>query len=235
VEALHHLGHAREVERFRAMRLDLLISGPAKSPEYLRATVGRRGSRLPRRAPARLLVHRRKRGFMSLWNNAETSVNDRKSSVALAQPTPERQEAIAVTKAPEAPVAPAPVAPAPAPGSDLLLGRGARFEGKLTFEGTVRIDARFIGSIVTNDVLVVGEAARIDADITCGTIAVHGEVNGNVKAKTAVEIHHTGKVRGDLETPSLVIEKGALFHGASKMDPAGAKAAPLKAAAGASK
>ena len=95
----------------------------------------------------------------------------------------------------------------------------------------VRIDARFIGSIVTNDVLVVGEAARIDADITCGTVVVHGEVNGNIKAKTAVEIHHTGKVRGDLETGSLVIDRGALFHGAAKMDPASAKSAPLKAAA----
>jgi cytoskeletal protein CcmA (bactofilin family) len=169
---------------------------------------------------------------MSLWNNGETSVNDRKSSsVPLAQPTPERQEPAAVTKAPESKAPEIPVAPITPPGSDLLLGRGARFEGKLTFEGTVRIDARFTGSIVTNDVLVVGEAARIDADITCGTILVHGEVNGNIKAKTAVEIHQTAKVRGDLETPSLVVQKGALFHGASKMDPAGAKAAPLKAAA----
>jgi len=163
---------------------------------------------------------------MSLWNSAETSANDRKSSVPLTQPTPERQETAPVAKPPEAPAT-----PAPAPAGDLLLGRGARFEGKLTFEGTVRIDARFIGSIVTNDVLVVGEAARIDADVSCGTVVVHGEVNGNVKAKTAVDIRHTGKVRGDLETPSLAIEKGAIFHGASKMDPAGAKAAPLKAAA----
>jgi cytoskeletal protein CcmA (bactofilin family) len=169
---------------------------------------------------------------MSLWNNAETSTNDRKSTVPLTQPTPERQEPAPVAKAPEVPVAPAPApAPAAVPGSDLLLGRGARFEGKLTFEGTIRLDARFIGSIVTNDVLVVGESARIDADVTCGTIVVHGEVNGNIKAKSAVEIHHTGKVRGDLETPSLVVERGALFHGASKMDPGSAKAAPLKAAA----
>ncbi len=114
-----------------------------------------------------------------------------------------------------------------APPSDLLLGRGARFEGKLTFEGTVRIDAIFIGTIVTNDVLVVGEAARIDAQITCGTIVVHGEVSGNVHAKTAVEIRHTAKVRGDLETPSLVVEKGALFQGACHMEP-GAKTAPPK-------
>ena len=73
-----------------------------------------------------------------------------------------------------------------------------RFEGKLTFAGTVRIDASFVGTIVTNDVLVVGEAARIDATITCGTIVVHGEVNGNILAKTGVEIHGSGKVRGDL-------------------------------------
>ena len=71
-------------------------------------------------------------------------------------PAPERQEATPVPPRREEPA----VASAP---SDLLLGRGARFEGKLTFEGTVRIDATFIGSIVTNDVLVVGEAARIDA------------------------------------------------------------------------
>jgi cytoskeletal protein CcmA (bactofilin family) len=114
--------------------------------------------------------------------------------------------------------------------SDLLLGRGVRFEGKLTFAGTVRIDASFVGTIVTDDVLVVGEAARIDANITCGTIVVHGEVNGNIQAKAGVEIHASAKVRGDLETSSLVIEKGALFQGASRMDSA-AKAARAKTAA----
>ena len=114
--------------------------------------------------------------------------------------------------------------------TDLLLGRGVRFEGKLTFAGTVRIDASFVGTIVTDDVLVVGEAARIDANITCGMIVVHGEVNGNIQAKAGVEIRAAAKVRGDLETPSLVIEKGALFQGASRMDSA-AKAARAKTAA----
>jgi len=113
--------------------------------------------------------------------------------------------------------------------NDLVLGRGVRLEGKLTFAGTVRIDATFVGSIVTNDVLVVGETARIDANITCGTIVVHGEVNGNIQAKTGVEIHGGAKVRGDVETPSLMVEKGAFFQGASRMD--AAKAARAKTAA----
>ena len=119
--------------------------------------------------------------------------------------------------------------------SDLLLGAGAEFEGKLTFKGTVRIDAKFKGSIVTNDVLVVGEHARIDAEITCGTVVVEGQVNGNIKAKSAVELHRTAKVRGNVETASLVVEKGAFLQGEMKMagteKDAAAKAAPAPAIA----
>jgi cytoskeletal protein CcmA (bactofilin family) len=108
----------------------------------------------------------------------------------------------------------------PVASSDLnaLLGRGSEFEGKLTFEGTVRIDGKFTGSIVTGDVLVVGEGAKISAEITCGTIIVHGEVNGNIRAKNAVELHHPAKVRGNIETPSLMVEKGVIFEGQSKME-----------------
>ena len=105
-------------------------------------------------------------------------------------------------------------------GSDLnaLLGRGSEFDGKLTFEGTVRIDGKFTGTIVSNDVLVVGEGAKISAEITCGTIIVHGEINGNIRAKTTVELHHPAKVRGNIETPVLMIEKGVMFEGQTKME-----------------
>ena len=158
---------------------------------------------------------------MHVQNNAEKPVNPADAGVALQpkpaenrEPAPKRDEAPAI----------------PGAATDLLLGRGVRFEGKLTFAGTVRIDASFVGTIVTNDVLVVGDDARIDANITCGTIVVHGEVNGNILAKAGVEILGTAKVRGDLETPSLVIEKGAFFQGASRMDSA-AKAARAKTAA----
>jgi cytoskeletal protein CcmA (bactofilin family) len=121
----------------------------------------------------------------------------------------------------------------PAGNGDLLLGEGAEFEGKLTFAGTVRIDAKFKGSIFTNDVLVVGEHARIDADITCGTVIVHGEVNGNIKARTAVELHRPARLRGSVESPSLAIDKGAVFQGESRMSPA-EKPSPARAASSAS-
>ena len=111
-----------------------------------------------------------------------------------------------------------------------LLGRGSEFEGKLTFEGTVRIDGKFTGTIITNDVLVVGEGAKVNAEITCGTIIVHGEINGNVRAKNAIELHHPAKMRGNIEAPSMMIEKGVIFEGACKMegvDKGGATAKPM--------
>ena len=121
--------------------------------------------------------------------------------------------------------------PSASGAGDLLLGAGAEFEGKLTFAGTVRIDAKFKGTIVTNDVLVVGDSARIDADITCGTVIVYGEVNGNIRAKDAVELHAPAKVRGDVETPSFSLEKGVVFQGATSMPAAEKVTAPARAAA----
>jgi cytoskeletal protein CcmA (bactofilin family) len=120
-----------------------------------------------------------------------------------------------------------PTAVAPTGDLNALLGRGSEFDGKLTFEGTVRIDGKFTGTIVTNDVLVVGEGAQISAEIHCGTLIVHGEVQGNVHAKTLVELHQPARVRGNLETPSLMVEKGVLFEGQCKMESLGASVTKL--------
>lgn len=115
-----------------------------------------------------------------------------------------------------------------------VLGKGSEFEGKLTFQGAVRIDGTFSGQISTSDALVIGEGAKVSAEISCGSVVVHGEVTGNIRAETSVELRSPAKVRGDITTPSLVIERGVLFHGQSKMEAlekAAAKLAPYAASA----
>jgi cytoskeletal protein CcmA (bactofilin family) len=99
-----------------------------------------------------------------------------------------------------------------------LLGRGSEFEGKLTFEGTVRIDGKLSGEIFSDDVLVVGEGAEVHAEIDIGEIIIQGSVVGNIRAKRGVEIHAPGRVRGDITTPSLQIDKGVIFEGRSYME-----------------
>ena len=112
----------------------------------------------------------------------------------------------------------APAAPAATSDLNALLGRGSEFEGKLTFEGTVRIDGKFTGSIVTKDVLVIGEGAVVTAEIDCGTVIVHGQIIGNVKARVGVELHSPARVKGNIEAPTLMIEKGVTFDGQTKME-----------------
>jgi cytoskeletal protein CcmA (bactofilin family) len=101
-----------------------------------------------------------------------------------------------------------------------LLGKGSEFEGKLTFEGTVRIDGKLSGEVFTDDVLVVGEGAEVNAEIEVGTIIIEGQVNGNLRAKKSVEIHAPGRVRGNIVTPSLFIDKGVIFEGNCQMESA---------------
>ena len=107
-----------------------------------------------------------------------------------------------------------------------LLGRGATFEGKLTFEGTVRIDGRFRGEVFTDDVLVIGEGAIVEAEIDIGEVIIQGTVVGNIKAKRSIEIHAPGRVKGDLHTPSLQIDKGVIFEGRSFMEGAAKQGQP---------
>ncbi len=99
-----------------------------------------------------------------------------------------------------------------------LLGPGSRFEGKLTFEGRIRIDGEFRGEIFSDDVLIVSEDGEVRADIEVGTLIVRGgSVWGNVRANQLVEIHAPGRVHGDIRAPQLFLDKGAHFEGNCSM------------------
>src|SRR5215210_7659876 len=88
-----------------------------------------------------------------------------------------------------------------------LLGKGSEFEGKLSFEGQVRIDGKYSGHISTKDTLVIGEGAKVNAEIQAGTVIVNGTVEGNIRATSMVELHPPARVKGSIESPALSIDK----------------------------
>lgn len=98
-----------------------------------------------------------------------------------------------------------------------ILGPESSFEGKLVFDGTVRIDGRFKGEIQTNNVLVVGQGAQVEATLNVGSVIINGDVIGDVNAKNSVEIHAPGRLKGNLTTPQLMIAKGVVFDGTCRM------------------
>lgn len=125
------------------------------------------------------------------------------------------------------------MAPSSAPGDvKAILGKGSEFEGKLRFEGTVRIDGKFRGEVHSEGTLIVGEQAAIDGDVDVDAAIVSGELRGNIKAKTRIELHAPAKCFGNLQTPVLVIEEGVLFDGNCQMSKEGQKSGGGKSAAG---
>ena len=99
----------------------------------------------------------------------------------------------------------------------VILGEGSKLTGKFEFEGVSRIDGNFDGEIVSKDTLVIGASAVVKAVVKVGKLILEGKLEGDVTAKEEILIHPTGKLYGNIDTPALIIEKGAIFEGSSKM------------------
>jgi cytoskeletal protein CcmA (bactofilin family) len=109
--------------------------------------------------------------------------------------------------------------PLPATEITALLGKGTRFEGKLYFEGRVRIDGAFAGEIKSDDTLIIGDGAEVHAEIDVSTVIVRGGVvHGNIRAKTSLEVHAPAKLIGNIHSPSVFIDRGVEFQGSCRMD-----------------
>jgi cytoskeletal protein CcmA (bactofilin family) len=101
-----------------------------------------------------------------------------------------------------------------------LLGRGTHFEGKLFFEGRIRVDGSFRGEIRGEDVLVIGDGAQVVGEIEVSTcIVTGGQVEANIRARDAIELYAPSRVTGDLHAPAIFIDRGVLFEGSCKMAP----------------
>jgi cytoskeletal protein CcmA (bactofilin family) len=110
----------------------------------------------------------------------------------------------------------------PLPSTEItaLLGHGTQFEGKLHFEGRVRIDGAFRGEIQSADVLVIGEGADVEAEIDVGTLIIKGgTVRANVRARHAIELYVPAIVSGTLHAPEVFMDKGVQFSGTCTMAP----------------
>jgi excisionase family DNA binding protein len=88
-------------------------------------------------------------------------------------------------------------------------------QGTLTFKDPVnlRINGSFEGVLSTLGSLTVGEKASVNAQITGETIHIAGQVTGDVKALKELHLAESGKLNGNVSTPSLLIEKGAVLQG----------------------
>ncbi len=103
-----------------------------------------------------------------------------------------------------------------------FIGKGMRMEGKLVFDGSVRIEGHYKGEIESGGILLVGEGALIEGEVRVSTVIVSGEIRGMISAGTRVELKSPCRVIGDINTPNLLMDEGVVFEGNCVMTKAGA-------------
>lgn len=127
-----------------------------------------------------------------------------------------RGDKTAVERKPQPPTV-APAGPAaPSARIETVIGPNAHFRGEIVSEGGIRIDGIFEGTIDTTGNLVIGESAKVIAEIRANNISISGAVKGNISGNR-VEILETGRVWGDLTVNSLLLNEGAYLRGQTTM------------------
>jgi cytoskeletal protein CcmA (bactofilin family) len=97
------------------------------------------------------------------------------------------------------------------------IGKGSRVSGKLRFEGSIRIYGEVEGEITAEEAVIIRRGARVNAKIHANEVVIEGDATADVQATARVEIGATGKLRGTVATPRLVVHDGAIFDGTCSM------------------
>ena len=99
-----------------------------------------------------------------------------------------------------------------------FVGGGTVVTGEATFKAMMRVDGHLSGRISSGSgTLIVGANGKVDANIEVAVAMIHGTINGDIIATQRLELGRAAKVNGNIQTPSLVIEQGAIFEGSCKM------------------
>ena len=113
-----------------------------------------------------------------------------------------------------------------------FVGGNTSLTGEANFKGMLRVDGHLAGRINSEKgTLIVSSGGRVEADVMVAVAKINGTVNGNINATERLELGRTARVFGDIRTPTLLIEQGAIFEGACRMNAqAEAKQPPLRQA-----
>jgi cytoskeletal protein CcmA (bactofilin family) len=99
-----------------------------------------------------------------------------------------------------------------------FVGGGTVVTGEANFKAMMRVDGHLSGRVMsTSGTLIVGANGKVDANIEVAVAVIHGTINGDIIATQRLELGRAAKVNGNIQTPSLIIEQGAMFEGSCKM------------------
>jgi cytoskeletal protein CcmA (bactofilin family) len=101
--------------------------------------------------------------------------------------------------------------------SSNVIGKGTILEGNIETFGNIRIEGRINGNIKSKSKIALGNASRVEGNITAQNADIEGEVKGKIDISELLVLKATAVIHGDIVTGKLVVEPGAVFNGSCKM------------------
>jgi cytoskeletal protein CcmA (bactofilin family) len=101
-------------------------------------------------------------------------------------------------------------------GVTSIIDHGCEAQGRLNFIGTVAMNGKFHGELFSADTLLLGKEGEVQAEVQVAVGIISGLVRGNITGRERVELGRTARIFGNIETPVLVLEEGAVFDGQCK-------------------
>jgi cytoskeletal protein CcmA (bactofilin family) len=86
--------------------------------------------------------------------------------------------------------------------------------GEFRFEGTLRVDCYVTGLLRSlTGTLIVSETGEVESDIIVAAAVIDGFLRGDIHATERVELQSHAQVIGNIHSPALAIQPGAVFEG----------------------
>lgn len=99
-----------------------------------------------------------------------------------------------------------------------FVGYGTKLTGETHFQAMLRVDGHLTGTVSSDTgTLIIGSSGQVDADISVSAALINGTVNGDIIATERLELGRTARVMGNIQTPRITIEDGAIFEGGCSM------------------
>lgn len=99
-----------------------------------------------------------------------------------------------------------------------FVGHGTTLTGETQFHAMLRVDGHLIGTVTSESgTLIIGTNGQVDANIMVAAAMINGTVNGDVVATEKLQLGRTARVMGNIHSPRLIVEEGAILEGSCSM------------------
>lgn len=99
-----------------------------------------------------------------------------------------------------------------------FVGHGTTLTGETEFHAMLRVDGHLIGTVKSESgTLIIGTNGQVDANIAVAAAMINGTVNGDIVATEKLQLGRTARVMGNIHSPRLIVEEGAILEGMCSM------------------